>query len=176
MKLNELRDCAGARKTRRRLGRGVGSGKGATAGRGDKGQKSRSGTSLKGFEGGQMPIHRRVPKHGFHNIFRKNFQVVNLGRLQAAIDSGKIDPKKEINTAILRSSGVVSRPRDGVRLLAKGDLKAKITIEVTGASKAAVAAVEKAGGKVVIAAAGRRAGAAAPAPAENESSTDFGKD
>ncbi len=151
MKLNEIRDNDGARKGRTRVGRGPGSGKGKTAGRGMKGQKSRSGVSLLGFEGGQMPLYRRLPKRGFNNIFRKNFSAVNIGRIQKAIDEKKLDAGKAIDTAALMAAGVVGRPRDGVRLLAKGELKAKLNIEVAGASKAAIDAVEKAGGKVVIA-------------------------
>ncbi|MBT5374981.1 MAG: 50S ribosomal protein L15 [Rhodospirillaceae bacterium] len=150
MKLNELKDKVGARKARTRVGRGIGSGKGKTGGRGVKGQKSRSGVAIKGFEGGQMPLHRRLPKHGFTNIFRKHYQAVNVGRLQIAIDSGRLDAAKEITEQILKESGVVTRLRDGVRLLASGELKSKITIVVAGASKGAIAAVEKAGGKVTI--------------------------
>lgn len=150
MKLNELSDNKGARKKAMRLGRGIGSGKGKTAGRGQKGQKSRSGVSLLGFEGGQMPLYRRLPKRGFTNIFRKHYAEVNLGRLQQAIDEGKLDPKAPITAELLREAGLVGRIRDGVRLLAKGELKAKVTMQVTGASKAAVAAVEKAGGTVVL--------------------------
>ncbi len=148
MKLNELSDNKGARKKATRVGRGIGSGKGKTAGRGQKGQKSRSGVSLRGFEGGQMPLYRRLPKRGFTNIFRKHFAEVNLGRLQKAIDEGKLDPKAPITAALLREAGLVGRIRDGVRLLAKGEIKAKVTMQVAGASKAAIAAVEKAGGKV----------------------------
>jgi len=159
MKLNELSDNEGARKERKRVGRGIGSGKGKTAGRGVKGQKSRSGVSLVGFEGGQMPLYRRLPKRGFNNINRKSFAVVNLGRLQKAIDDGKLDAKATIGTEALIGAGVIRRAKDGVRLLAKGELKAKVNLEVAGASAAAVAAVEKAGGKVVVAV------AAAPAPA-----------
>ena len=150
MKLNELSDNAGARQDRKRVGRGIGSGKGKTAGRGVKGQKSRSGVSLVGFEGGQMPLYRRLPKRGFNNINRKNFNVVNLGRLQKAIDDGKLDAKATIGNEALIQAGVIRRAKDGVRLLAKGELKAKVTLEVAGASAAAVAAVEKAGGKVVV--------------------------
>ena len=151
MKLNELSDNPGARKSRTRVGRGIGSGKGKTGGRGVKGQKSRSGVSIKGFEGGQMPIYRRMPKRGFTNLFRKEFAVVNLGRLQQAIDDKRLDAKKTIDTAALMSAGLVGRRvGDGVRLLANGELKAKITIDLAGASKAAVDAVEKAGGKVVL--------------------------
>ena len=151
MKLNEIRDNDGARKGRTRVGRGPGSGKGKTAGRGMKGQKSRSGVSLLGFEGGQMPLYRRLPKRGFNNIFRKNFSAVNIGRIQKAIDEKKLDAGKAIDAAALMAAGVVGRPRDGIRLLAKGELNAKLNIEVAGASKAAIDAVEKAGGKVVIA-------------------------
>ena len=151
MKLNELSDNPGARKNRTRVGRGMGSGKGKTAGRGVKGQKSRSGVSIKGFEGGQMPIYRRMPKRGFTNPFRKEFAVVNLGRLQQAIDDKRLDAKKTIDTAALMAAGLVGRRvGDGVRLLANGELKTKVTIDVAGASKAAVEAVEKAGGKVVL--------------------------
>ena len=150
MKLNEISDNAGARHSRIRVGRGIGSGKGKTGGRGVKGQKSRTGVRIKGFEGGQMPLHRRLPKRGFKNPFRKHFAVVNLGRLQAAIDAGKIDPKKAVTEAALDEAGVIGPAQDGVRLLAKGELKAKVTVEVSGASKAAVAAVEKAGGSVTI--------------------------
>ena len=148
MKLNELSDNKGARKKAMRVGRGIGSGKGKTAGRGQKGQKSRSGVSLRGFEGGQMPLYRRLPKRGFTNIFRKHFAEVNLGRLQKAIDEGKLDPKAPITADLLRAAGLVGRIRDGVRLLAKGEIKAKVTMQVAGASKAAIAAVEKAGGTV----------------------------
>jgi large subunit ribosomal protein L15 len=151
MKLNELSDNPGARKDPTRVGRGIGSGKGKTAGRGVKGQKSRSGVSIKGFEGGQMPIYRRMPKRGFTNIFRKEFAVVNLGRLQQAIDDKRIDAKKTVDTAALMAAGLVGRRvGDGVRLLANGELTTKVTVEVAGASKTAVAAVEKAGGKVVL--------------------------
>ncbi|MFQ5535353.1 MAG: 50S ribosomal protein L15 [Sphingomonadales bacterium] len=150
MKLNELSDRPGATKTAKRVGRGIGSGKGKTGGRGVKGQKSRSGVAIKGFEGGQMPLHRRLPKRGFTNIFRKEFTPVNVGRLQAAIDAGKLDAKKPVTAEALRAAGLVSRIRDGVRLLGQGELKAKVTVQVAGASKTATAAVEKAGGKVEI--------------------------
>lgn len=152
MRLNELQDKPGARKVGKRLGRGIGSGKGSTSGRGTKGQKSRSGVSLLGFEGGQMPLYRRLPKRGFHNPFAKDYAVVNLGRLQKAIDAGKLDVKKTVDGDVLRTAGLAGKSRDGIRLLAKGEIKAPLTIEVAGASAAAVAAVEKAGGKVVIAA------------------------
>lgn len=153
MKLNELTDNPGATKNRKRIGRGIGSGKGKTGGRGVKGQKSRSGVAIKGFEGGQMPIHMRLPKRGFNNINAKTFIPVNLGRLQEAIDAKKIDIKKPINVDVLKAAGLVTRVKDGVRLLAKGSLKAKVNIEVSGASVAAIAAVEKAGGSVSVPAA-----------------------
>jgi len=150
MRLNEISDNAGATKNRKRVGRGIGSGKGKTAGRGHKGQKSRSGVSLLGFEGGQMPLYRRLPKRGFKNPFSKDFSEINLGKLQVAIDSGKVDGKKTIDYTVLQQAGVVSKSKDGLKLLGKGELKAKVTIEVAGASKAAIAAIEKAGGKVVV--------------------------
>ena len=150
MRLNELSDNPGARPSRKRIGRGPGSGTGKTAGAGHKGQKARSGVSIKGFEGGQMPLYRRVPKRGFTNVFRKQFVEVNIGRLQQAIDAGKLDAKKPINAQVLVEAGVIRRARDGVRLLAKGEIKANVTLEVAGASKAAIAAVEKAGGKVTL--------------------------
>ena len=151
MKLNELRDNPGARHKSKRVGRGIGSGRGKTAGRGNNGQKSRSGVAIKGFEGGQMPLYRRLPKRGFNNIFAKRFQVVNLGRLQTAIDTGKLDAGKPIGTAELIASGVVRRARDGVRLLGKGELTTNVDITVAGASVSAVEAVEAAGGKVRVA-------------------------
>ncbi len=150
MKLNELADNPGATKNRKRIGRGIGSGKGKTGGRGVKGQKSRSGVAIKGFEGGQMPIYQRLPKRGFNNMFRKVFVPVNLGRLQEAIDAKKVDAKKTITIDVLKEAGLVNGMKDGVRLLATGELKSKVTIEVSGASAAAVAAVEKAGGQVNI--------------------------
>ncbi len=150
MRLNELSDNGGAHKVRKRVGRGTGSGVGGTAGRGHKGQKSRSGVSIKGFEGGQMPLYRRLAKRGFTNIFRKNFVVVNIGRLQDAVEAKKLDAAKPIDADVLLAAGVIRRKLDGVKLLAKGEVKANLTIEVAGASKAAVAAIEKAGGKVVI--------------------------
>lgn len=150
MKLNEIRDNRGATHAPKRLGRGVGSGLGKTSGRGHKGQKARTGVAVRGFEGGQMPIYRRLPKRGFNNPFRKDYRVVNLGRLQAAIDARKIDASQPLNAQALAAAGIIKNPGVGVRLLAKGDLKAKIIIEVAGASKAAVAAVEKAGGTVVV--------------------------
>lgn len=148
MRLNELRDNPGAAKLRTRIGRGIGSGKGKTGGRGVKGQKSRSGVAIKGFEGGQMPLHMRLPKRGFNKPNRKAWAEINLGRLQKAIDEGKIDAAQPIDAAALIGAGLVRRELDGVRLLAKGELKAKVEITVAGASKSAIAAVEKAGGKV----------------------------
>jgi len=155
MKLHELRDNPGAAKTKKRVARGPGSGKGKTAGRGIKGQKSRSGVAIKGFEGGQMPLHRRLPKRGFTNkMFTKNFAVVNLGAIQRFIDDEKIDAKSVIDEAVLVNSGLVRRKRDGVRVLAKGELTSKgLKIDVTGASKAAIAAVEAAGGTLSVKAA-----------------------
>ncbi|MFC3053338.1 50S ribosomal protein L15 [Kordiimonas pumila] len=151
MKLNELRDNNGARVSRTRVGRGIGSGKGKTAGSGHKGQKARSGVAINGFEGGQMPIFRRLPKRGFKSLNKKDFQVLNLGRLQKAIDDKKLDAKKAITVDVLVESGLIGRVVDGVRLLAKGELSAKVDITVTGASKGAIEAVEKAGGKVTLA-------------------------
>ena len=151
MKLNELSDNPGARKTAKRVGRGIGSGKGKTSGRGVKGQKSRSGVALNGFEGGQMPLYRRLPKRGFNNYrFRARYQAVNLGRLQVAVEAGKLDPAEPVDAAALVASGVVRRPRDGIRLLAGGELKSRIDLRVAGASRAAVAAVEAAGGSVTV--------------------------
>ncbi len=150
MKLNELANKPGSTKPRKRIGRGIGSGTGKTGGRGVKGQKSRSGVAIKGFEGGQMPIHMRLPKRGFNNINAKNFVPVNIGRLQEAIGAKKIDAKKPITVDVLKAAGVVTRVKDGVRLLGTGELKAKVDIEVSGASAAAIAAVEKAGGTVTV--------------------------
>jgi large subunit ribosomal protein L15 len=150
MRLNELRDNPGATKPRKRIGRGIGSGKGKTAGRGVKGQKSRSGVAIKGFEGGQMPIHRRLPKRGFNNIFRKDLNAVNIDRVQAAIDAGRLDAGQPITVDAMLKAGVIRRVRDGVRLLGNGELKVKAEFEVTGASKGAINAVEKAGGSVKI--------------------------
>lgn len=148
MKLHELADNPGATKARKRVGRGPGSGTGKTAGRGVKGQKSRSGVAIKGFEGGQMPIHMRLPKRGFNNPNAKKFSVINLGTLTDALERGALKADGVINEDVLVASGVVRRVLDGVRLLAKGELTTALTLEVAGASKAAVAAVEKAGGKV----------------------------
>jgi large subunit ribosomal protein L15 len=150
MKLSELSDRPGARKTRRRIGRGIGSGKGKTGGRGGKGQTARAGVAIKGFEGGQMPLHRRLPKRGFTNVFRKEYNEVNLGRVQQAIDAGKLDPAATIDVETLIKAGVLRRARGGVRLLGSGEIKAKVAITVAGASKSAVAAVEKAGGSVTV--------------------------
>ena len=151
MKLNAIKEQVGATRKRKRVGRGIGSGRGKTSGSGHKGQKARSGVSINGFEGGQMPIHRRLPKRGFNNIFRKNYVEVNLGRLQSALDSGNLDKKKPVDVAALVAAGIISKPRDGLRVLANGKIKDKIEIHAAGASKAAVAAIEKAGGKIVIA-------------------------
>ena len=153
MKLNEISDNKGARKGRMRVGRGIGSGKGKTAGRGQKGAKARSGVSVNGFEGGQMPLHMRIPKRGFNNIFAKDYAEVNLGLIQKFIDAGKLDAKAVIDHAALKGAGLARGGKDGVRLLAKGELKAKAKFVVAGASKGAVAAVEKAGGSVEVTAA-----------------------
>src|SRR5680860_675696 len=150
MRLNELRDRPGATKNKKRLGRGIGSGLGKTSGRGTKGQKARSGVAIKGFEGGQMPLHRRLPKRGFNNIFAKDFNEVNLGRIQVAIDSKKLDPKNPVTVPALLEAGIIRRVRDGVRLLGHGELKTKVAFEVTGASSGAVKAVEAAGGSVTM--------------------------
>jgi large subunit ribosomal protein L15 len=151
MKLNEIRDNPGAHYRAKRLGRGIGSGKGKTAGHGGKGQLGRSGVAINAFEGGQTPLHRRLPKRGFNNkIFQKDYKIVNLGRLQQALDAKKLAAKDTIDGKALVAAGILRRAGDGVRLLAKGELKTKITIEVAGASQAAIAAVEKVGGKVVL--------------------------
>ncbi|MGJ4925819.1 50S ribosomal protein L15 [Bradyrhizobium sp. HKCCYLS2038] len=161
MKLSDIADNAGARKKRMRVGRGIGSGKGKTSGRGGKGQTARSGVRIKGFEGGQMPMHRRLPKRGFNNIFALDFVEINLDRIQQAIDAKKLDAGSVINAEALVKSGALRRSKDGVRLLGRGELKAKINIEVYGASKSAVAAVEKAGGTVKILAPAKDEGEAA---------------
>jgi large subunit ribosomal protein L15 len=162
MKLNELRDNAGSRLKSKRLGRGIGSGKGKTSGKGVKGQKAREGVALNGFEGGQLPIYRRLPKRGFKNIFRKEYAAVNLGALAGAIESGRIDANQPITEATLRGAGLVRGGKvDGVRLLASGELTRAVTITVSGASLAAIAAVEKAGGTVTTTVAAK----AAPAEA-----------
>jgi large subunit ribosomal protein L15 len=150
MKLTDLADNPGSRKKRMRVGRGIGSGKGKQAGRGGKGQTARSGVRIKGFEGGQMPLHRRLPKRGFNNIFALDLVEINLDRVQGAIDSGKLDAKGVVNAEALVKAGALRRARDGVRLLGRGEIEAKVTFEVHGASKSAIAAVEKAGGSVKI--------------------------
>ena len=150
MKLNELRDNPGARKGRVRVGRGIGSGLGKTAGRGQKGQKSRSGVSVWGFEGGQMPLHMRLPKRGFNNVFAKDYAEVNVGAIQKAIDAGKLDAKGTLDHAALKAAGLARGGKDGVRLLGKGELKAKLALKIAGASKGAREAVEKAGGSIEI--------------------------
>jgi large subunit ribosomal protein L15 len=160
MKLNELHDNAGATKKRKRVGRGPGSGTGKMGGRGIKGQNSRSGVAINGFEGGQMPLYMRLPKRGFNNINAKTHAVVNLGLLQKFIDAKKLDAKKPITEAVLVESGLVRRVKDGVRILAKGELTSKIDLTVSGASKSAVAAVEKAGGKLTVVSAKEAAPAA----------------
>ncbi len=153
MKLNELRDNEGATQRKKRIGRGPGSGKGKMGGRGIKGQKSRSGVSINGYEGGQMPLYQRLPKRGFNKPNRKSFAVVNLGLIQKFIDAGKLDAKAAITEDALVASGLVRRKLDGVRVLAKGEITAKVELQVTGASKSAVEAVEKAGGSLTTAAA-----------------------
>lgn len=150
MKLNEIRDKPGARHARTRVGRGMGSGTGKTGGRGQKGQKSRSGVSLVGFEGGQMPLYRRLPKRGFNNPFTKYYDIVNVGRLQKAVDEKKLDSKNTIDAAVLKAAGLAGGAKDGVRILGDGELSAKLDIDVAGASKSAIAAIEKAGGKIVV--------------------------
>jgi large subunit ribosomal protein L15 len=161
MKLSDIADNAGSRKKRMRVGRGIGSGKGKTAGRGGKGQTARSGVRIKGFEGGQMPLHRRLPKRGFNNVFRVEYAEINLDRIQQAIDAKTLDAGVAINAESLVKAGVVRRPKGGVRLLGRGEIKAKVNIEVHGASKSAVAAVEKAGGTVTILAPAKEEGEAA---------------
>jgi len=153
MKLNELRDNPGAAKKKFRVARGPGSGKGKTAGRGIKGQTSRSGVALGGYEGGQMPLYRRLPKRGFNKPNQKKFAVVNLGLIQKFVDAGKLDAKSEITEDALVAAGLTSRKLDGIRILAKGEVKAKLNLVVTGASASAIAAVEKAGGSLKVAAA-----------------------
>ena len=148
MRLNQIADNPGARKARMRVGRGIGSGKGKTAGRGVKGQKSRTGVAIKGFEGGQMPLYRRIPKRGFQPPHAKSWQVVNLGALQKAIDDRRLNAAQLIDAAAMQAAGLFKKPLDGVRLLGKGEIKTKIEVKVAGASASAIAAVEKAGGKV----------------------------
>lgn len=153
MKLNDIRDNEGATHSKKRLGRGIGSGSGKTAGRGVKGQKARSGVAINGFEGGQMPLYRRLPKRGFNNLFAKDFVTVSLARIQAAIDAKKLDASETVTAEALVKARVIRRVKDGVRLLSDGDLKAKVSFDVAGASKAAIEKVEKAGGSVKVAAA-----------------------
>ncbi|ATQ68237.1 MULTISPECIES: 50S ribosomal protein L15 [Methylosinus] len=148
MKLNELSDNSGASKNRMRVGRGIGSGKGKTCGRGVKGQKARTGVAVKGFEGGQMPLHRRLPKRGFHNPFPTDYNEVNLGRIQQAVEAGKLDLAAPVTVEALIAAGVVAKARDGVKILGNGKLEAKLAFEVAAASKGAVAAIEAAGGTV----------------------------
>lgn len=148
MKLNQISDNPGATKDRMRVGRGIGSGKGKTAGRGVKGQKARTGVAIKGFEGGQMPLHRRLPKRGFNNLYAQDLNEVNLGRIQEAVDAGKLDKAATVTVESLVAAGIIARPRDGVKLLGVGELTAKLSFEVTRASKSAMEAVEKAGGSV----------------------------
>src|SRR6185436_6859933 len=150
MKLNEIRDNEGSTKNRMRVGRGIGSGKGKTGGRGVKGQKSRTGVSIKGFEGGQMPLHRRLPKRGFNKPNARELNEVNLGRIQEALTAGKLDQGAPIIAESRGAAGVVSKPRDGVKILGVGELKAKLSFQVNGASKSAVEAIEKAGGSVTL--------------------------
>ena len=150
MKLNEITDNEGARHSRIRVGRGIGSTKGKTGGRGVKGQTSRSGVAIKGYEGGQMPIHMRLPKRGFKNIFRLNYNVINVGKVQEAIDAGKLDAKAPVDVATLVAAGILRRKKDGLRLMATGELKTKVDFVVNGASEAAKAAVEKAGGSIKV--------------------------
>jgi large subunit ribosomal protein L15 len=150
MKLNEIKDNPGARQDRVRVGRGIGSGVGKTAGRGQKGQKSRSGVAIKGFEGGQMPLHMRLPKRGFNKPNRSEWSEVNTGALQKAVDAGRLDASKPVDVAALQAAGLVTQPKDGVRLLGKGELKAKLELHVAGVTKSARAAVEAAGGSVTV--------------------------
>ena len=150
MELNKLNDNDGAKSSKKRLGRGVGSGLGKTSGKGHKGQKSRSGVSIKGFEGGQMPIHRRLPKRGFNKHNRKVYRILNLGDLQKIIDNGKIDIKKEINSSVILSSGVIKNLKDGIRILARGKITSKVNILVDGASKNAIEQVKKVGGNLAV--------------------------
>jgi len=164
VKLNELCDNEGARKARMRVGRGIGSGKGKTGGRGVKGQTSRTGVAIKGFEGGQMPLHRRLPKRGFNNPTAKEFSEVNVGRIQQAIEAGKLDATQAIDAVTLLKAGVLSKvEKDGVRLLGRGEITSKVAITVAGASKGAIEAVEKAGGSVAVTLAAKGEGEAATA-------------
>ena len=150
MRLNEIRDNAHAKHAKKRVGRGIGSGKGKTSGKGHKGQKARSGVAIKGFEGGQMPLHRRLPKHGFNNIFRKEYSILGLDDIQKAIDTGKIDEKKPINASVLKENGIITKVKDGIKLLGNGSIKSIIDIEVAAASASAKKAIEKVDGKISI--------------------------
>jgi large subunit ribosomal protein L15 len=150
MRLNEIKDRPGATKPRKRLGRGIGSGLGKTSGHGTKGQKARSGVAIKGFEGGQMPLHRRLPKRGFNNIFAKHFNEINLGKVQSAVDAGRLDAKNPVTVDALLAAGLIRRVHDGVRLLGSGEIKVKLAFEVTGASAGAIKAVEAKGGSVTL--------------------------
>lgn len=150
MRLNEIRDNPGATSAKKRLGRGIGSGLGKTAGKGTKGQKARAGVAIKGFEGGQMPLHRRLPKRGFNNIFAKRFNEISLGKVQNAIDAGRLDATKTITVEALKEAGLIRRVKDGVRLLGSGEIKGKLAFEVTGASASAIKAVEAKGGSVTL--------------------------
>jgi len=161
MKLNEIRDNPGSSKDRMRVGRGIGSGKGKTGGRGVKGQKARSGVAIKGFEGGQMPLHRRLPKRGFWNPFSTDYNEVNIGRIQQAVEAGKLEPGAPVTVASLVAAGLCSKPRDGVKILGVGELTASLTFEVASASKSAIAAIEKAGGSVKLLVEKKKAEAAA---------------
>ena len=151
MKLNELSDNPGAMKTRKRVGRGIGSGKGKTAGRGVKGQKARAGVAIKGFEGGQMPLHRRLPKRGFTNIFRKDYVEVSLAKILQAIEAGRLDAGQTIDAAALKTAGVIRRAKAGVRVLGGAEVTTALTLDVAGASRPAIAAIEQAGGKITVA-------------------------
>ena len=153
MKLNELSDNPGSSKNRMRVGRGIGSGKGKTGGRGVKGQKARTGVAIKGFEGGQMPLHRRLPKRGFFNPFSVDYNEINIGRIQQAVDAGELDGKSPVRVDALIAAGLISKPRDGVKILGQGEIKAKLAFEVAAASKGAIAAIEGAGGSVKLLAA-----------------------
>jgi len=153
VKLNDLSDNPGSTKNRIRVGRGIGSGKGKTGGRGVKGQKARTGVAIKGFEGGQMPLHRRLPKRGFHNLFALDYNEVNIGRIQQAVEAGKLDASQAVTIESLIAAGVVSKARDGVKILGQGEIKAKLAFEVAAASKSAIAAIEGAGGSVKLLAA-----------------------
>ena len=167
MKLNDIRDNPGAHYRAKRVGRGIGSGKGKTSARGGKGQTARTGVALNGFEGGQTPLHRRLPKRGFRRTaFQSDYKIVNLGRLQQAVEAGKLKTDQQVDGAALVAAGILRRAGDGIRLLAKGELKVPLTLEVAGASKAAVAAVEKLGGKVVVKSAAK-AESAKEAPAKS---------